>query len=391
MSGLDDNELSSSTADLFGLGAGSGTGRAAGISNLLRSPTSTQDHPTAAKDEQTGARWIPIEGCVGNPRNPRDDIGDLSDLESIREIQHSSCTGVTPAAYLKLWPEDRDKIPADAVVVLITGNRRLKASYKYGRDKLLVVTDDSIAKSKATLLRAAYDENTGRRDFDPVEEAKAALSIIDQYRTAKEACAAEGWTQSWISQRRALLRLHPDIQALVRSKARGEDGISLRKARWLGAREGIEGLGPDEQLALLIDYPEAGAQKRRKTKGESRGTAPRAAGIPPQSGEPFTAVNQDRDPKSGASEGRTALRPATATNGDPSSGPHGQRTTTMSAVDVLRQLAHSLAELSIPTDPDVVDRAKAEDPESAQLELGRIKGCTDALERLVSRGQETSD
>jgi hypothetical protein len=391
MNGLDDDELSGSTADLFGLGASTGAGRAAGIGSLLRSPASTEADRTAVEDEQPGAQWIPIERCVGNPRNPRDDLGDLSDLKSIREKQHSSCTAVTPAAYLKLWPEDRDRIPAAAEVVLITGNRRLKASYKYGREKLLVVTDDSIAESKAKLLRTAYDENTGRLDFDPLEEAKAALSIVDQYPTAKEACAAEGWTAGWVSQRRALLRLHPDIQALVRSKARGGDGISLRKARWLGARPGIEELGPDEQLDLLTDYLGDGAQRKRKTREEPPKATPKAAGIPSQPGEPFTAVNRHRDAGPEASEGEPAPGSFTAVNREPSPAASTQRTSTMSALDVLRRLANSLAELSIPADPEVVDRAKAEDPESVELELGRIKDRVAVLERFLSRGQETSD
>ncbi|MFE1854931.1 ParB/RepB/Spo0J family partition protein [Streptomyces sp. NPDC059489] len=415
MSGLEDDDLNASTAELFGMGGGgpSGAKRAAGLSDLLRggTPPPPAASPVASEHEQTGARWIPVDLCVGNPRNPRDDYGDLSDLKTIVETQHSSCTGVTPAAYLKLWPEDTDKIPSGVDVVLITGNRRLRASRKYGREKLLVVIDDTIAGSKARLLRAAYDENTGRLDFDPVEEAKAALSIVDQYPTAKEACAAEGWTASWVSQRRAILRLHPDLQALVRSKARGGDGISLRKARWLGARPGIDAMGADQQLALLDGYP-VEARKQRKMPEEPSQSATAGMKIPSPSAEltppeahggnqepvpavsgneddTFTAVNhhQDHQPDSGAG-GAAADRFTAVNQGLPTVS--ARPTTTLSAVHILRELADSLSGLPLPEGSDVVDRAKAEEPESAQVELARIKGWVADLEELLWSGDNAS-
>ncbi|MGW1529760.1 ParB/RepB/Spo0J family partition protein [Streptomyces sp. NPDC002159] len=416
MSGLEDDDLTASTAELFGMGGGgpSGAKRAAGLSDLLRggTPPPPAASPGVSENEQTGARWIPVDLCAGNPRNPRDDYGDLSDLKTIVETQHSSCTGVTPAAYLKLWPEDTDRIPAGVDVVLITGNRRLRASRKYGREKLLVVIDDTIAESKARLLRAAYDENTGRLDFDPVEEAKAALSIVDQYPTAKEACAAEGWTASWVSQRRAILRLHPDLQALVRSKARGGDGISLRKARWLGARPGIDAMGADQQLALLDGYPVEARKQRKVPEEPSQGAtagmkipSPSAELTPPEDiggdqqepvsagsgdeGDTFTAVNrhQDHQPDSGVGGGAadqfTAVNQEVPTVSAP-------RTSMLSAVRILRELAESLSGLPLPKGSDVVDRAKAEDPEATQVELARIKGWVADLEQLLWSGDNVN-
>ncbi|MGW1046638.1 ParB/RepB/Spo0J family partition protein [Streptomyces sp. NPDC002547] len=415
MSGLEDDDLSGSTAELFGMGGGgpSGAKRAAGLSDLLRggTPPPPAAGPAASENEQTAAHWIPVDLCVGNPRNPRDDYGDLSDLKTIVEAQHSSCTGVTPAAYLKLWPEDTDKIPTDVSVVLITGNRRLKASRKYGREKLLVVIDDALADSKARLLRAAYDENTGRLDFDPVEEAKAALSIVDQYPTAKEACAVEGWTASWVSQRRALLRLHPDLQALVRSKARGGDGISLRKARWLGARPGIDAMSADQQLSLLEGYP-VEARKQRKVPEEPPQVSTTGMKIPAPSGERTPPGNDDGDEKpdtagsGNAADGFTAVKRHRDQQPDSAAGGAGadrftpvnkesptmsdRRTTTLSAVRILREFADSLSGLSLPPGPDVLDRAKAEDPEATHVELARIKVWASDLEKLLWNGDNVN-
>ncbi|MFE6554108.1 ParB/RepB/Spo0J family partition protein [Streptomyces sp. NPDC057746] len=415
MSGLEDDDLSGSTAELFGMGSGapSGAKRAAGLSDLLRggTPPASAASPVTSGNEQAGAHWIPVDLCIGNPRNPRDDYGDLSDLKTIVETQHSSCTGVTPAAYLKLWPEDTDKIPSDVDVVLITGNRRLKASRKYGREKLLVVIDDTIAESKARLLRAAYDENTGRLDFDPVEEAKAALSIVDQYPTAKEACAAEGWTAGWVSQRRAILRLHPDLQALVRSKARGGDGISLRKARWLGARPGIDAMGADQQLALLDGYS-GEARRPRKVSEEPSQVATAGMKIPAPSAElttagdhdgdqlpgttgssnaadGFTAVNRHQDQRTDTAAGDATADRYTAVNQGSPTVPD-RPTATLSAVHILREFADALSGLPLPAGPDVVDRAKAEDAESTQVELARIRGWAADLEKLLWNGDNVN-
>ncbi|MFJ9447474.1 ParB/RepB/Spo0J family partition protein [Kitasatospora sp. NPDC101235] len=213
---------------------------------------STNDAPVA--------KWIPTASCLPNPRNPRDELGDLSDLASIKDRQLQSCLAVTPAAYLRLWPEDRQTLGAGPQdVIVVNGNRRRAAAELYGREQLLVVVDDSVADSKATLLRAALDENMARKDFDPIEEANAVLLIVAQYPTAKEAAEAEGWSQSWISHRKNLLKLHPELQRQVRAKARGEEGLSINVARRLGSVKGIEEMSLAEQTDELEQLLQADA------------------------------------------------------------------------------------------------------------------------------------
>ncbi|MEU4587916.1 ParB N-terminal domain-containing protein [Kitasatospora aureofaciens] len=237
--------------------------------------------PGSAVPGDTPARWIRTANCLPNPRNPRDDLGDLSDLASIKDRQLQSCLAVTPAAYLRLWPEDRQALGAGPDdVVVINGNRRRAAAQLYGREQLLVVVDDSVAESKATLLRAALDENMARKDFDPIEEANAVLLIVAQYPTAKEAAEAEGWSQSWISHRKNLLKLHPELQRQVRAKARGEEGVSINVARRLGSVKGIEEMSLAEQTAQLEQLLQADADAvaaRRAAKLEAKAAAPQAA------------------------------------------------------------------------------------------------------------------
>ncbi|MFD8780910.1 ParB/RepB/Spo0J family partition protein [Kitasatospora sp. NPDC059599] len=215
---------------------------------------------TGATATDTPARWVPTANCLPNPRNPRDELGDLSDLASIKDRQLQSCLAVTPAAYLRLWPEDRQTLDAGPQdVIIVNGNRRRAAAALYGREQLLVVVDDTVAESKATLLRAALDENMARKDFDPIEEANAVLLIVAQYPTAKEAAEAEGWSQSWISHRKNLLKLHPELQRQVRAKARGDEGISINVARRLGSVKGIDEMSLAEQTAELDHLLQADA------------------------------------------------------------------------------------------------------------------------------------
>ncbi|SOB89077.1 ParB/RepB/Spo0J family partition protein [Streptomyces sp. 1331.2] len=260
-------------------------GRRVSFASMATDPVVDAPGVDSAKSAaDTPARWIPTANCLPNPRNPRDELGDLSDLASIKDRQLQSCLAVTPAAYLRLWPEDRQTLGAGPQdVIVINGNRRRAAAALYGREQLLVVVDDSVAESKATLLRAALDENMARKDFDPIEEANAVLLIVAQYPTAKEAAEAEGWSQSWISHRKNLLKLHPELQRQVRAKARGEEGISINVARRLGSVKGIEDMSQaqqTEQLEQLLQADADAVLAKRAARQEAKAAvkaAPAAA------------------------------------------------------------------------------------------------------------------
>ncbi|MBK6017722.1 hypothetical protein [Streptomyces sp. MBT53] len=258
-------------------------------------------------------RWMPLAECALNPRNPRDNglPDDLSDLEGIKERQLQSCLAITVEAYLRLWPADRQRFESEVKVVIINGNRRRRAAGKYGRSDLFVVTDDTIATSRADVMRAAYDENTKRRDFDPIEEAVAVVGIVAEYETAKEAAAAEGWSPSWISHRKNLLKLHPELQEEVRAKARGEEGLSINVARRLGAVKGISDMELGEQRQALAELLRADAEAskerkavRRRAREESDAPAPDPAPSPepgPQSSEPTPTERSEAPAGAGGS------------------------------------------------------------------------------------------
>lgn len=167
---------------------------------------------------------IALADLAENPRNPRE-VVDVDDLESIKEMQLQPALGVSRSAYLKLWPEDEPGLEA-AKVVVVMGNRRLRACATYGRPTLDVVVKDEVASSRATFRAAALRENVERENLDVIEEAKAVDRLIDDAGSAMKAAEELGKTAAWVSQRRALLKLTPELQQKLRA---GE--LAIRVAR----------------------------------------------------------------------------------------------------------------------------------------------------------------
>lgn len=172
-------------------------------------------------------RSIRTDELAHNPRNPRDGLGDLSDLASIAEMQLQPAAVVTQSAYLALYPGD-NLDPLNARFVVINGNRRLAAAREYGREYLDVVVNDEIARDKVTLIAAAIAENVARQDFDVIEEAKAVEALVAECGSGEKAAVHLHKTAGWVSQRRALLQLEPELQGALR---RGE--LAIREARSL--------------------------------------------------------------------------------------------------------------------------------------------------------------
>jgi ParB family chromosome partitioning protein len=192
--------------------------------NLASLANSVGDHSPVDQIAAAPSRSAALTELTPNPHNPRDDLGDLADLESIADIQLQPAVVVTKAAFLKLYPDDA----ITARFVVINGCRRLAAAHKYGRTDLAIVINDDIARDRVTLISASIAENVDRKDFDVVEEAKAVEALVKECGSGTEAATRLRKTQAWVSQRRALLELVPELQTALR---RGE--LAIREARSL--------------------------------------------------------------------------------------------------------------------------------------------------------------
>lgn len=197
---------------------------------------------------------VPIDELIGNPRNPRRRIGDLSDLATIAERQLQPGVAVTKTTWLKIFPAD-EKLIGTARYIVVNGNRRLAASREFGRKGMDVVVRDSIATSSESILEAAIIENIGRRDFDVLEEAEAVQALVAECGSADAAAERLGRSKGWISQRRALLKLTPELQEKLRG---GELAIRLARSlaqvpseaqvkAWRVAQERAEKQSADEK------------------------------------------------------------------------------------------------------------------------------------------------
>ena len=192
--------------------------------NLASLANSVGDHSPVEQTAAMTSHTAPLTDLTPNPRNPRDDLGDLSGLESIADMQLQPAVVVTKSAYLRLYPDDS----ITTRFVVVNGCRRLAAAHKYGRTDLAIVVNDDIARDRITLISASIAENVDRQDFDVIEEAKAVESLVKECGSGHEAANRLHKTEAWVSQRRALLSLAPELQTALR---RGE--LAIREARSL--------------------------------------------------------------------------------------------------------------------------------------------------------------
>jgi len=110
--------------------------------------------------------------------------------------------------------------------VVINGCRRLAAAHKYGLSDLDIVVNDEVARDRITLISASIAENVDRQDFDVIEEARAVEVLVQECGRGDLAAIRLRKTAAWVSQRRRLLDLAPELQAALR---RGE--LAIREAR----------------------------------------------------------------------------------------------------------------------------------------------------------------
>jgi ParB family chromosome partitioning protein len=223
-----------------------------GRTNLASLVDGVGEHSAVDQITAMPSRTAPLMDLTPNPRNPRDDVGDLSNLESIADMQLQPAVVVTKGAYLKLYPDDR----IETRFVVINGCRRLAAAHKFGRTDLDIVVNDEIARDRVTLISASIAENVDRQDFDVIEEAKAVESLVTECGSAVEAGRRLRKHETWVSQRRALLSLAPELQRALR---RGE--LAIREARAL-ARVPLE-----QQVARW-----QAAQDKKNDEGQQDGT-----------------------------------------------------------------------------------------------------------------------
>ena len=178
--------------------------------------------------------FLPIAAISPNPGQPR---------------RHFSRAGLEELAasigeHGVLQPLSVRRVPGG--YELISGERRLRASRMAGLEEVPCILV-SVDGQESSLL--ALVENLQRRDLDFVEEALALSRLIQTYHLSQEEAAKKlGKSQSAVANKLRLLKLPPEVLALLREK-----GFTERHARALLRLE-----SPEQQTAAARAVVERG-------------------------------------------------------------------------------------------------------------------------------------
>ncbi|MGW1520746.1 ParB/RepB/Spo0J family partition protein [Streptomyces sp. NPDC002287] len=194
---------------------------------------------------------VPVEALAHNPYNPRVElrfIDDLADSVTSRGIIQP-LTIVTKVAFLEAHPGHTEL--GAAAFVVVDGNRRLAAARLAGLDTVPVHVDDSLAENADTLLETALTAAVQHENLDPLDEAKALERLVAVHGSQRAVARALGKSSPWVTQRMALLKLTPELQAAVEDRS-----LPVEIARNIGQL-------PAQQQREAADEA---LQKRAKTK-----------------------------------------------------------------------------------------------------------------------------
>jgi ParB family transcriptional regulator, chromosome partitioning protein len=241
---------------------------------------------------------------AATPLNSRTNFGSSEELaelgESMRVRQLQPVVVVGRADYLRLWPEHEEGI-GSADYVLVNGERRWRAAAQVSLPVVDAIIRPQLADSRPAFLDAIFTENIDRKNLDPIEEARAVEEMVTECGSAAKAAERFRRHESWVSQRRALLKLTPALQDHVRS---GE--LPVRIARSIAA------LPPGNQETAWRETRET-EQGRREDRRQARDQESRGnPSVQPRQDPPedFTAVKN-----SGPGTSANGAAPGTSAGG----------------------------------------------------------------------------
>ncbi len=237
------------------------------------------------KPEGAGLQEVPVDSIAPNPRQPRQKIDpeQLSELAaSIREH------GVLQPLVITKAPPG-----SSHAYYLVAGERRWRAAQMAGLEKVPVVVRDV---SPVDMLEWALVENIQREDLNPLEEAQAYRTLMDEFGMTQEAVARRvgksraavanvvrllnlpGFAQEALAEgkiteghARALLSLDTEEQQRLLMEAVIEKGLSVRQTETLAQRfrNAATEAGPSQDLP---ESPDAELRRLVEQMQESLGT-----------------------------------------------------------------------------------------------------------------------
>jgi len=231
-----------------------GLGR--GLGALLNTPTAS-----VAETDAAGVRSVAVDQIAPNPEQPRQrfDEAQLAELaESIR------ANGL-------IQPLIVTRAPANMPVpfMLIAGERRWRAARLAGIEELPVIVREATQRQ---LLEWAVIENVQRADLNPLEEAAAYKSLMEQFNLKQGEIAAQvGKSRVSIANTIRLLNLNSACQAALLDGSISEGhGRALLGLEDASLQDGLlaqiikKRLSVRQTEALVRDVNAAGQRRSRK-------------------------------------------------------------------------------------------------------------------------------
>jgi len=212
-------------------------------------------------------RDVPVELIRPNPDQPRSRINDgaISDLaESV------AAAGIVQPLIVRPL--------ANGTYELIAGERRWRAAREAGLAEVPALIRD---QQDAERLQVALIENMAREDLNPVDEARACATLVEDLGLSKEELARRvGRSRAAVSNLIRLLDLPDDVIDLLRSGELTEGhGRAILQARGVDARRRLARGAVSGGWSVRETERRAKGGASRSATRRSRGDADRAAAL----------------------------------------------------------------------------------------------------------------
>lgn len=205
---------------------------------------------------------LPVHRISLNPDNPRSALGDLTDLAGSLKThgQKQAITVMNRDAYVKANPDREPDLEPDTTHVVVDGSSRLAAAREAGLDTLKVMVSDDQGSTPDEILESALVANIHRQDLEELDEARALQRLLEIHGSQRALAKRLHRSQGWVSQRLALLNLHPELQTLI-----GKEPIDLLRA--------VGNKPVEQQKDALVQLKEERAAKEEATRTTKRRAA----------------------------------------------------------------------------------------------------------------------
>lgn len=193
----------------------SGLGR--GLSALIVNTDPDAPNQAASGGAPQGVRLVPVGSVLPNPRQPRTRFDDVALDELAASIREH---GIIQPLIVTVDPQQPDRF------WLVAGERRLRAAERAGVGQVPVLVREASAQQ---LVELALIENVQRADLNPLEEAAAYQTLLDEFGlTQAEVAERVGKSRPAVANAVRLLALPPTAQ-----RALLEGAVSAGHARAL--------------------------------------------------------------------------------------------------------------------------------------------------------------